>query len=70
MKTMLKVARALLLSAFCVTAGLLLMLLISSFALWINPLDLVQQAPATPLRVILLLIGIFCFLFFYIEKEL
>jgi hypothetical protein len=67
---MLKVARALLLSAFCVTAGLLLMLLISSFALWVNPLDLVQQAPTTTWRVLFLIMGVFCFLFFYIEKEL
>jgi hypothetical protein len=66
---MFKVARALLMSAFCVTAGLLLVLSMSCFALWANPLDLVQQAPATTLRVILLLIGVFCFLLFYIEKE-
>jgi uncharacterized membrane protein YqhA len=67
---MLKVARALLLSAFCVVAGLLLMLLISSFALWVNPLDLVQQAPSTTWRAMFLVLGIYCFLFFYIEKEL
>jgi sterol desaturase/sphingolipid hydroxylase (fatty acid hydroxylase superfamily) len=67
---MLKVARALLLSAFCVMAGLLLMLLMSSFALWVNPLDLVQQAPTTTWWVMILLVGVFYFLFYYIEKEL